>query len=112
MGGPIRAPARAGGRGPVPALAGVLDGPVGPHGAGSALTYPGAAAEPLGPLLRARFGEVPVDSPDAYDRASPLLSALGGLRYAERCRRRCGRCAACRPDYAAGTGRWRRPRGP
>ncbi|MEV6536195.1 HEAT repeat domain-containing protein [Streptomyces sp. NPDC051639] len=83
LGGPLRALARAGDRRAVPALADVLDGPVVPHDSGYAITYLGAAAEPLGPLLRARLGEVPVDAPDAYDRASPLLYALGGLRYAD-----------------------------
>ncbi|MCX4572873.1 HEAT repeat domain-containing protein [Streptomyces sp. NBC_01571] len=83
LGGALKALARAGDRRAVPALAEVLGGPVVPYDAGYTIKYLGAAAEPLGPLLRARLGEVPLDSPDAYDHASPLLSALGGLRHTD-----------------------------
>lgn len=83
LGGPLRALARAGDRRAVPALAEVLAGPVVPYDTGNAIGHLGPAARPLGPLLRARLGEIPVDSPDAYDRASPLLFALGELRQAD-----------------------------
>ncbi|MEU0036358.1 HEAT repeat domain-containing protein [Streptomyces sp. NPDC006333] len=83
LGRALKALARAGDRRAVPALAEVLSGPVVPHDTGYTIKFLGAAAEPLGPLLRARLGEVPLDSPDAYDRAAPLLFALGGLRHAD-----------------------------
>ncbi|MFE5142506.1 HEAT repeat domain-containing protein [Streptomyces fagopyri] len=83
LGGPLRALARAGDPRAVPALAEVLRGPVVPSDTGYAIRHLGPAAQPLGPLLRARLGEIPVDSPDVYDRASPLLFALGGLRHTD-----------------------------
>ncbi|MFI0961612.1 HEAT repeat domain-containing protein [Streptomyces sp. NPDC021080] len=80
---PLKALARCGDARAVPALAEVLRHPVVPNETGYAIGYLGPAAAPLAPLLRERLAEVPLDSPDTYDRAAPLLSALGALRYAE-----------------------------
>jgi hypothetical protein len=81
LGGPLKALARTGDPRAIPALKEVLGGPVVPNDTPYAITYLGAAAAPLAPLLRERLGEVPLDSPATYDRATPLLSALGGLRH-------------------------------
>ncbi|MFF4910272.1 HEAT repeat domain-containing protein [Streptomyces sp. NPDC001260] len=62
-----------------PVLAEVLAGPVVPNELGRVVAQLGPAARPLAPALRRRLGEVPLDSPDTYDRAAPLLWALGAL---------------------------------
>ncbi|MER8006873.1 HEAT repeat domain-containing protein [Streptomyces sp. NPDC094149] len=62
-----------------PLLAEVLAGPVVPNELGRVVVHLGPAARPLAPALRQRLGEVPLDSPDTYDRAAPLLWALGAL---------------------------------
>ncbi|MGW2236583.1 HEAT repeat domain-containing protein, partial [Streptomyces sp. NPDC001759] len=62
-----------------PVLAEVLAGPVVPNELGRVVAHLGSAARPLAPALRRRLGEVPLDSPDTYDRAAPLLWALGAL---------------------------------
>ncbi|MFE0522692.1 HEAT repeat domain-containing protein [Streptomyces sp. NPDC058954] len=62
-----------------PVLAEVLAGPVVPNELGRVVAHLGFAARPLAPALRRRLGEVPLDSPDTYDRAAPLLWALGAL---------------------------------
>ncbi|MFI8228398.1 HEAT repeat domain-containing protein [Streptomyces sp. NPDC085900] len=66
-----------------PVLAEVLAGPVVPNELGRVVVHLGPAARPLAPALRQRLGEVPLDSPDTYDRAAPLLWALGALRDVE-----------------------------
>ncbi|MFF4536310.1 HEAT repeat domain-containing protein [Streptomyces aureus] len=80
---PLRALARCGDARAVPALAEVLRRPTVPNETGYAIGYLGPAAAPLAPLLRQRLAEVPLDSPDTFHRAAPLLSALGSLRYAQ-----------------------------
>ncbi|MFD8734893.1 HEAT repeat domain-containing protein [Streptomyces sp. NPDC059618] len=80
---PLKALARCGDARAVPALAEVLRGPAVPNDAGYVIGHLGPAAAPLAPLLRRRLAEVPLDSPDTYHRAAPLLSALGTLRYSE-----------------------------
>ncbi|MFF2361458.1 HEAT repeat domain-containing protein [Streptomyces sp. NPDC058122] len=79
---PLKALARCGDARAVPALAEVLRGPAVPNETGYAIGFLGPAAAPLAPLLRARLAEVPLGSPETYDRAAPLLSGLGALRYA------------------------------
>ncbi|WP_330302808.1 MULTISPECIES: HEAT repeat domain-containing protein [unclassified Streptomyces] len=81
LGRPLKALARSGDSRAVPALAQVLAQPVIPSDIGYTIECLGPAAEQLAPLLRERLGEVPLDSPDTYNRAAPLLSALGRLRY-------------------------------
>ncbi|MFE2297786.1 HEAT repeat domain-containing protein [Streptomyces sp. NPDC059445] len=79
---PLKALARCGDVRAIPALAEVLRGPAVPNETGYAIGFLGPAAAPLAPLLRERLAEVPLNSPETYDRAAPLLSALGTLRYA------------------------------
>ncbi|MER5397339.1 HEAT repeat domain-containing protein [Streptomyces sp. NPDC002599] len=79
---PLKALARCGDARAVPALAEVLRHPVVPNETGDTIGHLGPAAAPLAPLLRERLAEVPLDSPDTYDRAAPLLHGLGTLRYA------------------------------
>ncbi|MFF8535752.1 HEAT repeat domain-containing protein [Streptomyces sp. NPDC015532] len=79
---PLKALARCGDARAVPALAEVLRHPAVPNETGDAIGHLGPAAAPLAPLLRERLAEVPLDSPDTYDRAVPLLRGLGTLRYA------------------------------
>ncbi|MFJ9725733.1 HEAT repeat domain-containing protein [Streptomyces sp. NPDC101209] len=62
-----------------PVLAQLLAGPVVPNELGRVAVELGAAARPLAPALRSRLGQVRLDSPDTYDRAAPLLWALGAL---------------------------------
>ncbi|GGN50448.1 hypothetical protein GCM10011579_005240 [Streptomyces albiflavescens] len=81
LGRPLKALARAGDPRAVPALAQVLAGPVVPNDVGYAIAYLGPAGQELAPLLRERLRDVPLDSPETYDRAAPLLVALGTLRY-------------------------------
>uniref|UniRef100_A0AAU3HV32 HEAT repeat domain-containing protein n=1 Tax=Streptomyces sp. NBC_01393 TaxID=2903851 RepID=A0AAU3HV32_9ACTN len=78
---PLKALARCGDARAVPALAEVLRRPVVPNETGDTIRHLGPAAAPLAPLLRERLAEVPLDSPDTYDRAAPLLHGLGTLRY-------------------------------
>ncbi|MFD4623263.1 HEAT repeat domain-containing protein [Streptomyces sp. NPDC058475] len=80
LGRPLKALARAGDPRAVPALALVLAQPVVPHDVGYTIEYLGPAAGQLAPLLRKRLGEVPLDGPETYERAAPLLAALGTLR--------------------------------
>ncbi|MEU9206477.1 HEAT repeat domain-containing protein [Streptomyces sp. NPDC048415] len=81
LGRPLKALARAGDPRAVSALAEVLRRPIVPNEAGYTIEYLGPAAAPLAPLLRARLGDVPLDSPETFNRAAPLLSALRSLRY-------------------------------
>jgi hypothetical protein len=80
---PLKALARCGDARAVPPLAEVLRHPVVPNETGYAIGHLGPAAAPLAPLLRERLAEVPLGSPDTYDRAAPLLHGLGALRDAE-----------------------------
>lgn len=82
LGAPLKALARAGDPRAVAALAEVLDGPVVPPETGHEVQHLGPAAAPLAPLLRERLGEVPLDAFDTYERAEPLLFALGRLGHA------------------------------
>ncbi|WP_217567172.1 HEAT repeat domain-containing protein [Streptomyces sp. GbtcB7] len=82
LGAPLKALARAGDPRAVAALAEVLDGPVVPPEIGYEVQHLGPAAAPLAPLLRERLGELPLDAVDTYDRAVPLLFALGRLGHA------------------------------
>ncbi|MFJ8019081.1 HEAT repeat domain-containing protein [Streptomyces sp. NPDC096311] len=79
---PLKALARAGDPRAVAALAEVLDGPVVPPEAGYEVQHLGPAAATLAPLLRERLREVPLNALDTYDRAVPLLFALGRLGHA------------------------------
>ncbi|MEV8034527.1 HEAT repeat domain-containing protein [Streptomyces sp. NPDC086182] len=79
---PLKALARCGDARAVPALAEVLRHPVVPNETGYTIGYLGPAATPLAPLLRERLAEVPLDAPETYGRAAPLLFGLGTLRYA------------------------------
>ncbi|WP_328557046.1 HEAT repeat domain-containing protein [Streptomyces sp. NBC_00358] len=79
---PLKALARSGDARAVPALAEVLRHPLVPNETGYMTGYLGPAAVPLAPLLRERLAEVPLDAPETYGRAAPLLSGLGTLRYA------------------------------
>jgi hypothetical protein len=81
LGRPLKALARAGDPRAIPALARVLRQPVVPNDTGDVIKYLGSAAAPLAPLLCERLGEVPLASPETYDRAAPLLVALGRLRH-------------------------------
>ncbi|MGW3815702.1 HEAT repeat domain-containing protein [Streptomyces sp. NPDC005046] len=82
LGRPLKALARSGDARAAPALAEVLRHPVVPNETGYTIGHLGPAAAPLAPLLRDRLGEVPLDSPETYSRAAPLLYGLGTLRYA------------------------------
>ncbi|MET9898853.1 HEAT repeat domain-containing protein [Streptomyces sp. NPDC006446] len=82
LGRPLKALARSGDARAVPALAEVLRHPVVPNETGYTIGHLGPAAAPLAPLLRERLGAVPLDSPETYSRAAPLLYGLGTLRYA------------------------------
>ncbi|MFD6168626.1 HEAT repeat domain-containing protein [Streptomyces coeruleorubidus] len=83
LGGPLKALARAGDARATPVLAEVLAGPVVPHDLGLVIPHLGRAAAPLAPALRRRLARVPLDGPDTYERAVPLLSALTALGDAE-----------------------------
>ncbi|WRZ94506.1 HEAT repeat domain-containing protein [Streptomyces sp. NBC_01007] len=82
LGRPLKALARCGDARAVPALAEVLRHPVVPNETGYTIGHLGPAAAPLAPLLRERLAEVPLDDPETYGRAAPLLAGLGALRYA------------------------------
>ncbi|WP_329556254.1 HEAT repeat domain-containing protein [Streptomyces sp. NBC_00696] len=79
LGGPLKALARSGDPRATPVLAQVLAQPVPPDDLGRVIILLGRSAAPLAPALRHRLGLVPLDSPDTYDRAVPLLSALTAL---------------------------------
>ncbi|MET7475228.1 HEAT repeat domain-containing protein [Streptomyces sp. NPDC005648] len=79
LGDPVKVLAWCGDPRVVPVLAQVLAGPVVPDDLGRAVVPLGAAGTPLAPALRRRLGDVPLDSPETYDRAMPLLSALKAI---------------------------------
>ncbi|MEU6139370.1 HEAT repeat domain-containing protein [Streptomyces sp. NPDC047081] len=83
LGGPLKALARTGDPRAVPELAAVLAGPVVPDDLGQVIVHLGPAAAPLAPALRERLGDVPLDSPELFERATPLLTALTALKDAE-----------------------------
>jgi HEAT repeat protein len=79
LGGPLKSLARSGDPRATPVLAQVLAQPVVPDDLGRVIVHLGRSAAPLAPALRDRLGRVPLDSPETYDRAVPLLSALTAL---------------------------------
>lgn len=79
LGGPLKALAHSGDPRATPVLAQVLAQPVVPDDLGRVIVHLGRSAAPLAPALRQRLGRVPLDSPETYDRAVPLLSALTAL---------------------------------
>jgi hypothetical protein len=79
LGGPLKALARSGDPRATPVLAQVLAQPVVPDDLGRVIVHLGPSAAPLAPALRHLLGRVPLDSPETYDRAVPLLSALTAL---------------------------------
>ncbi|MFJ9885019.1 HEAT repeat domain-containing protein [Streptomyces sp. NPDC091287] len=82
LGSTVKALARLGDARAVPALAAALELPQVAHDVGFAVGHLGAAAQPLAGALRSRLAEVELDE-GAYDRASPLLAGLTGLRAGE-----------------------------
>ncbi|MFK0149747.1 HEAT repeat domain-containing protein [Streptomyces griseus] len=82
LGSTVKALARLGDARAVPALAAALELPRVAHDVGFAVGHLGAAARPLAGALRSRLAEVELDE-GAYDRASPLLAGLAGLRAGE-----------------------------
>ncbi|WP_206308056.1 PBS lyase, partial [Streptomyces rhizosphaericola] len=82
LGSTVKALARLGDARAVPALAAALELPEVPHDVGFAVAHLGEAALPLAGALRRRLAGVPLDE-GAYDRASPLLAGLTGLRAGE-----------------------------
>ncbi|MFH9392679.1 HEAT repeat domain-containing protein [Streptomyces sp. NPDC017556] len=82
LGSTVKALARLGDARVVPALAAALELPQVAHDVGFAVGHLGAAAQPLAGALRRRLAEVELDE-GAYDRASPLLAGLTGLRAGE-----------------------------
>lgn len=79
LGGPLKSLARSGDPRATPVLAQVLAQPAVPDDLGRVIIHLGRSAAPLAPALRHRLGQVPLDSPETYDRAVPLLSALTAL---------------------------------
>jgi HEAT repeat protein len=79
LGGPLKALAHSGDPRATPVLAQVLAQPVVPVDLGRVIVHLGHSAAPLAPALRHLLGRVPLDSPETYDRAVPLLSALTAL---------------------------------
>lgn len=79
LGGPLKSLARGGDPRATPVLAQVLAQPAVPDDLGRVIVHLGRAAASLAPALRHRLGQVPLDSPETYDRAVPLLSALTAL---------------------------------
>ncbi len=79
LGGPLKVLAHSGDPRAVPVLAEVLAQPVVPDDLGRVIVHLGRSAAPLAPALRHRLGLVPLDSPETFDRAVPLLSALTAL---------------------------------
>ncbi len=82
LGSTVKALARLGDARAVPALAAALELPQVAHDVGFAVGHLGAVARPLAGALRRRLAEVVLDE-GAYDRASPLLAGLTGLRAGE-----------------------------
>ncbi|MET9093903.1 PBS lyase [Streptomyces cyaneofuscatus] len=82
LGSTVKALSRLGDARAVPALAAALELPEVPHDVGFAVAHLGRAACPLAAALRRRLAGVPLDE-GAYDRASPLLAGLTGLRAGE-----------------------------
>lgn len=82
LGSTVKALARLGDARAVPALAAALELPQVAHDVGFAVGHLGTAAQPLAGALRRRLAEVALDE-GAYDRASPLLAGLTGLRAGE-----------------------------
>ncbi|MFI1185084.1 HEAT repeat domain-containing protein [Streptomyces californicus] len=82
LGSTVKALARLGDPRVLPALAAALELPRVPHDVGAAVVHLGEAARPLAGALRHRLAEVALDE-EAYDRASPLLAGLAGLRAGE-----------------------------
>ncbi|MFH8880777.1 HEAT repeat domain-containing protein [Streptomyces californicus] len=82
LGSTVKALARLGDPRVLPALAAALELPRVPHDVGAAVVHLGEAARPLAGALRHRLAEVALDE-GAYDRASPLLAGLTGLRAGE-----------------------------
>lgn len=82
LGSTVKALARLGDARAVPALAAALELPEVPHDVGFAVGHLGPAAHPLAGALRRRLAGVRLDE-EAYDRASPLLAGLTGLRSGE-----------------------------
>ncbi|MDQ0987042.1 HEAT repeat domain-containing protein [Streptomyces sp. V2I9] len=82
LGSTVKALARLGDARALPALTAALELPRVPHDVGAAVVHLGAAARPLAGVLRRRLAEVELDEA-AYDRASPLLAGLTGLRAGE-----------------------------
>ncbi|MFH9609991.1 HEAT repeat domain-containing protein [Streptomyces sp. NPDC017448] len=82
LGSTVKALARLGDARALPALTAALELPRVPHDVGAAVVHLGAAARPLAGALRRRLAEVELDE-GAYDRASPLLAGLTGLRAGE-----------------------------
>jgi HEAT repeat protein len=83
LGGPLKALARCGDPRATPVLASLLAGPAVPDDLGRVVPHLGPAAAPLAPALRERLATVPLGSPEIFDRAVPLLSALAALGDAE-----------------------------
>jgi HEAT repeat protein len=79
LGSPLKALALSGDPRATPVLAEVLAQPVVPDDLGRVVVHLGRAAAPLAPALRHRLGGVPLDSPETFDRAVPLLCALTAL---------------------------------
>ncbi|MEV7904444.1 PBS lyase [Streptomyces anulatus] len=82
LGSTVKALARLGDARALPALAAALELPQVAHDVGFAVGHLGAAAQPLAGALRRRLAGVELDE-GAYDRASPLLAGLTGLRAGE-----------------------------
>ncbi|WP_405641315.1 HEAT repeat domain-containing protein [Streptomyces sp. NBC_00019] len=79
LGGPLKALARCGDPRAVPVLGEVLAGSDVPDELGRVVRHLGQTAAPLVPALRERLASVPLDTSDVYDRAAPLMTALGEL---------------------------------
>jgi HEAT repeat protein len=79
LGGALKALARTGDPRAIPVLAQLLEQPGMPKDLGYLIADMGPGSASLTPLLRARLAEVPLNSPDLYDRAAPLLLALATL---------------------------------
>lgn len=81
LGDALKTLARTGDPRAVPPLLQLLEQPVVPYDLGRVVQYVAPAAAALAPLLRTRLGDVALDAADTYDRAAPLLLALGSLRH-------------------------------
>nr|WSY56824.1 HEAT repeat domain-containing protein [Streptomyces sp. NBC_00886] len=76
LGGPLKALARSGDPRATPVLAELLAQPLVPDDLGRVIVHLGRTAAPLAPALRHRLGQVPLDSPETFERAVPLLDAV------------------------------------